>query len=156
MSSLKIKGSEKVLLSEVSEEIWNQISQLRNDYISCLKLAKETDSKKEEAYLKKEATDSLNKLRKVCPHQHTVCFRSEYDGSYLMDFNDSHQEHRVCLCCGIEEYAWNPDWKVLKIKPFSRFERDQPEQIKNPLSYLLSDVTEIAESKGYNYFGWSK
>jgi hypothetical protein len=152
---LKIKGPEKPVIT-VSDEVWAQIYKLRNDHIICLKLASETDSKKEDFYLKKEAEKALDELRKICPHQHCVCLRSEYQGSYSYDYDDHHQEHRICLCCGIDEYACNPDWKVLTTKPFSRFEGETPEQIKHPLFYLLSEVTELAEEKGYNYFGWIK
>lgn len=155
MSQLKIKGPEKVVL-QVSEETWKQVTQLRNDHTSCIKLARETDSKKEEVYLKQEAATALDKLRKICPHQHCVCLRSEYHGSYSYDYDDNHNEHRICLCCGVSEYAWNPDWKILTVEPFSRFEGKEPDQIKYPLSYLLSESTEIAEEKGYHYFGWKK
>jgi hypothetical protein len=133
-----------------------ELIQLRNTYVSCLKLAQETDSKKEEAYLKKDAADALAQLRKVCTHRHTVCLCSEYQGSYSMDYDDNRHEHRICLCCGVEEYAWNPDWKVLTTEPFSRFEGDLPKQIKYPLSYLLSEATEVAEEKGYRYSPYKK
>jgi len=152
MSKLKIRGPDKPLLTEVSEETWKRVSQLRNEHTSCTKLARETDSKKEDLYLKTEAATALAELRKICPHKHTVCLRSEYHDS-SMD-NDSHSEHRICLCCGVEEYAWKPDWKILTVEPFSRFEGKYPDQIKNPLFYLLSDATQIAEEQGYNYFGW--
>lgn len=148
----QIKGPEKVEIN-VSDETWQQVSHLRNDYTSCLKLARESDSKKEDAYLREEARKALESLRKICPHYHTVCLCSEYHGSYLDDYDDAHKEHRICLCCGAEEYAWNPDWKTLKTEPFSRFEGKYPEQIKHPLDYLLSVSTEIAETKGYHYFG---
>jgi len=145
-----------VVLDKVSDETWQQVSRLRNDYISCLKLATETDSKKEDTYLRAEATKALTELRQICPHQHCVCLCSEYNGSYSMDYDDKHREHRICLCCGVEEYAWNPDWTILKVEPFSRFEGKFPDQIKYPLSYLLSEATDIAESQGYNYFGYRR
>lgn len=151
--TLEIKGPVKPDTTEVSENIWVKVSSLRNDYTSCLKLARETDSKKEDAYLRLEAAKALEELRKICPHKHCVCLASEYEGSYSMDYDNSHKEHRICLCCGLEEYAWNPDWKELKTKPFSRFENKYPDQIKNPMKYLLSDATEIAETQGYHYFG---
>lgn len=128
--------------------IQEQVLQLRHTYMSCLKLAKETDSKKEEAYLKKEATDALTELRKVCNHQDTVCLRSE---SY--DYDDHYPEDRICLCCGIEEDACNDKWKVLTIIPFARFESKQPDQVKHPLNYLLTEAREVAETQGYRYFG---
>jgi len=131
----------------------NNTPTLRHDYISCIKLAKETDSKKEEAFLKSEANKALEQLRKECQHTHTVCRRSQYNGSYLDDYSDHHNEYRVCLCCGIEEGAYDNEFKTLTTKPFSRFENKYPDQIKNPLSYLLNDCVEIAEKQGYHYFG---
>lgn len=137
--------------SQVSDGFYNKTLQLRSEYSSCVKLAIETDSKKEEALLKKEAADVLEKLRKVCPHQHTVCLCTEYDGSYSFD-DVPCKEHRICLYCGVEEYAWNPNWKILTTVPFSRFASNPPAQIKNPLSHLLTDVLEIAMEKGFKYF----
>lgn len=148
MEKIKLKGPEASVF-----QVPDEISKLRNDYISCLKLAGETDSKKEDSYLRAEAKQALDNLRKICPHQHCVCLRSEYNGSYSMDYDDHHQEHRICLCCGADEYAWNPDWKILTIEPFARFEGKCPNQIARPLGYLLSEATEIAETQGYNYFG---
>lgn len=132
-------------------EFWNKISQLRNDHITCLKLAQESDSKKEDAYLREEAKKALDELRKLCPHQHSVCLHSEYNGSYIMDYSDHYPEHRICLCCGIDEYAYNSSWKTLTVQPFARFEDKYPDQVKHPLQYLLTEATEIAETQGYYY-----
>lgn len=155
MEQIRFKGPERVVVN-ISEETWQKVSQLRVDYTSCLKLAGETDSKKETAYLMEEATKALDELRKICPHQHCVCLVSEYRGSYSYDYDDNHEEHRICLCCGIDEYAWNPDWKILITEPFARFEGKCPNQIARPLGYLLSEATEIAETQGYNYFGYRR
>lgn len=133
-----------------SEE--GSIMALRHEYASCLKLADETDSKKEDAHLRGEAKVALDILRKMCPHMHTVCLQAEYAGSYIDDYDDKRRERRICLCCGTEEYAWNPDWKTLTQDPFTRIETDHPDQIKNPLRYLLTEAVEIAEEKGYRYF----
>ena len=130
-----------------------QALQLRHTYLSCLKLAQETDSKKEDAYLKKEAADALTELRRVCNHKDTVCLSSGSEGSHCMDYDDACKEHRICLCCGVEEYAWDPDWKILTVFPFSRFESEQPNQVTKPLNYLLTEAREVAETKGYHYFG---
>jgi hypothetical protein len=130
-----------------------KLIQLRNDYISCLKLARETDSKKEEAYLKQEAAKSLAQLREICPHNHTVCTRSEYGGSSSWDYDDRHPEYRICLCCGITDDAYDNKFEKLTTVPFKRFEGKYPDQIKNPLCYLLTEATEVAEKEGYRYFG---
>jgi hypothetical protein len=126
---------------------------LRQEYMACIKLANETDSKKEDNHLRGEARIALDSLFKVCPHIHTVCLRSEHEGFQSMDWDDAHKEDRICLCCGEEESAWNPDWKILTATPFARFESDCPGQIKDPLSYLLTEVVDIAETKGYCYSG---
>jgi hypothetical protein len=151
MEQLTIRGPEKLVIT-VSDETWQQISQLRADYTSCIKLAEETDSKKEDAYLRAEAKEALDKLCKLCPHYHTVCLQSEYNSSYTMDCSDSHPEIRQCLCCGTHEYGYG-GFKILTTEPFARFEGKYPNQIKEPLSYLLSEATEIAEIQGYRYFG---
>lgn len=129
-----------------------QALQLRHTYLSCLKLARETDSKKEDAYLKKEAADALTELRKVCNHQDTVSLCDEYDGSYSRDYDDHHAAHRICLCCGTEEYSYDDKWKVLTNSPFARAGSKPPAQLKNPLNYLLTEVRELAETKGFPYF----
>lgn len=130
---------------------------LRHDYNSCLKLAKETDSKKMEAYLKEEATKALMALKKLCTHEYVVCLCSEYEGSSSWDWDDKHPEERICLCCGITESAYiqkyKETWKQLKAFPIARFEKSAPDEIKYPLSYLFLEVKEIAETKGYQYFG---
>jgi hypothetical protein len=131
----------------------DKVLQLRHNYLSCHKLARETDSKKEDAYLKSEAGKALEELRKLCPHKQTVCLQSEHEGFQSMDYDDAHQERRICLCCGESESAWNPDWKILTTIPFARFEQDSPIQIRNPLSFLLTELVEIAETKGYHYSG---
>lgn len=134
------------------DNLEGRIWQLRHDYMSCLKLCRETDSKKEEAHLKSEAADILKELRALCIHSPTVCLCSEYEGSSCMDYDDRHSEHRICLCCGVEEYAYSNKWKTLTTVPFSRFESKHPAQIINPLSYLLTETIEVAESQGYRYF----
>ena len=151
MERLRIKGPEKVVVN-ISDETWQKVTQLRVDYTSCLKLAAETDSKKEDNYLRAEASRALDELRKLCPHYHTVCLQSEYNGSYLNDYDDHRPEIRMCLCCGEKEYGYE-HFKILITEPFARFENKYPEQIANPLDYLLSEATEIAETQGYRYFG---
>lgn len=134
-----------------SEE--GQALALRQEYAACIKLANETDSKKEDLHLRGEAEVALEALREVCPHTHAVCLRSEYGGSYSMDYDDNHPERRICLCCGVDEWAYDSEWKILTVLPFSRFEGDAPIQITSPLSYLLTEAIEVAETKGYHYFG---
>lgn len=124
---------------------------LRNEYSSCLKLANETDSKKEDKILRQEARDLLSKLQKICIHEHTVCLMSEYEGSYTDDYSDKCPEYRICLCCGLAESAYHGKFDKLITKPFSRFEGKYPDQIKNPLSYLLYECIEIANKEGYTY-----
>lgn len=131
----------------------NKLIQIRHEYTSCVKLARETDSKKEEAHLKNESYALLDKLRSECPHQHTVCLRSEYAGSYSMDYDDGHAESRICLMCGTNESAYDKKWERLTTKPFARFEGNAPNEIKFPLDYLLSESQQIAEEIGYTYFG---
>ena len=129
--------------------------QFRREYMACIKLANETDSKKEDAHLRGEARVALDALFKACPHIHAVCLCSEYQGSYSMDYDDAHNEKRICLCCGKEESAWKSDWKILTATPFARFEGNCPDQIKHPLSYLLAETVEVAETQGYGYMGRS-
>lgn len=135
----------------------NEILQLRNEYISCLKLANETDSKKEDFLLRKESGEILSKLRKVCQHIETVCLRSEYEGSYTMDYDNHHPEDRVCLCCGIIESAYENKFIKLTSIPIARFEcgfySDKlPAQLKEPFKFLLSEIKDFAIEKGYRYF----
>ena len=132
--------------------------QLRNEYLSCLKLADETDSKKEDFFLRKESKEILSKLREDCEHVETVCLQSEYEGSYSMDQDDRHPEDRICLCCGINESAYSGEFKKLLTVPIARFENGYyshklPPQMKEPLKYLLSEAKEFALEKGYSYFG---
>lgn len=146
----------------------DKVSELRQTYKACLKLAQETDSKKEDLTLRLEAKQALEDLKKICPHNYVVCLRSEYEGSYSYDYDDGHPEDRICLCCGVKESAYqaryhnSEGFKILTNTPLSRFEggyydrngrQETPDQIRNPLSYLLSECVEVAESKGYNYFG---
>lgn len=129
----------------------NNLLQLRNEYISCIKLARETDSKKEDALLRQEAAGILSDLRGQCSHEHTVCLRSEYEGSYSMDYDDCYPESRVCLVCGSNESAYDKKWTRLITKPFTRFEGNAPDQIKFPLDYLFTESKQMAEEKGYQY-----
>jgi hypothetical protein len=132
-------------------DIEDTLLRLRQEHLSCLKLARETDSKKEDLYLKSEASKALERLRKICSHNnYTVCLQSEDGGSYSMDYDDSSPEYRICLCCGIDERAYDGKFSKLTTKPFSRFERDAPIQIRNPLSFLLTEIIDIAETKGYH------
>jgi hypothetical protein len=130
-----------------------QAHALRHTYLSCIKLARETDSKKEDAYLKVEASKALEELRKVCTHENTVCLRSEYEGSSSMDYDDRYPEDRICLCCGITESAYNNKWKILTVLPFARFEDKVPLQVKEPLLFLLTEARDVAETRGYHYMG---
>jgi hypothetical protein len=144
-----------------------KVSELRQTYRACLKLANETDSKKEDLSLRLDAKQALEDLKKICPHDHVLCLRSEYEGSYTDDYDDAHAEDRICLCCGVRESAYQKKYvgdgfKVLTKTPFARFEggyydskgrNPLPDQVVNPLSYLLTECMEIAETKGYHYMG---
>lgn len=132
------------------------IFQLRNDYCACIKLADETDSKKEDIILRQEAKVILEDLKQNCPHEDVVCLRSEYDGSYTRDYDDHCPEERLCLCCSSFESAYGNKFKVLINVPFARFEmgfynNKLPEQMKTPLKFLLSEIKEFALEKGYRY-----
>jgi hypothetical protein len=144
----------------------NKASELRQTYRACLKLASETDSKKEDATLRADAKQALDELKKICLHNHIVCLRSEYEGSYSDDYDDKHPEDRICLECGVTESAYHNRYdggfKFLNNKPIARFEggiysvkgrEPMPDQMLHPLSYLLSECIEIAETKGYHYGG---
>jgi hypothetical protein len=135
---------------------FEKAAQHRHDYMTCLKLARETDSKKEDAYLREEAKKALVELRKVCPHQHAVVLQSYYSGCSSMDYDDKNPEHRICLCCGEDERSYDDTFKILTVRPFARFEGKYPDQIKKPLCYLLTDAIEIAEKEGYPYFGFRR
>lgn len=136
----------------------NDFLQLRHEYRSCLKLAAETDSKKEDVLLREEAASLLKKLREICPHEEVVCLCSEYDGSYTDDYSDKNPEDRICLCCGINESAYGIKFLTLIKAPIARFTGGRysdklPAEMKNPLDFLLSEVKEFAIEKGYHYFG---
>lgn len=140
---------------DAREDLDPETLQLRNEHISCLKLAQETDSKREDAFLRSEAHVLLIKLRIQCKHIYTVCLCSEYEGSYTDDYSDSHPEERICLSCATRESVsqrYGDKFKTLAAEPFARFEGKCPDQIKNPLSYLLSETIEIALAQGYRYF----
>ncbi len=130
----------------------DEILQLRNVYASCIKLTNETDSKKEDFQLQAEAALALIQLQEKCSHMYIVCQRSSYEGSSCMDYDDRYPEERICLCCGIKEYSSNDKFKSLNNDPLARFEGVYPDQIKNPLLYLLSETIEIALAQGYKYF----
>ena len=130
-------------------------TKLRSEYQACLKLAGETDSKKEDEFLRSEAKRLLGELKYCCPHYEVVCTRSEYSGSHCMDYDDSHPETRLCLCCGVEENSsprFQERFKILTLRPFARFEGNLPPEISKPLEYLLAESVQTAESKGYHYF----
>ena len=84
----------------------DELTKLRNEYKSCIKLADETDSKKEEKYLCKKAEFLLTKLQTECPHNEIVCTQRSYRGSQIDNYEDKHPEIRICLCCGIKEEAY--------------------------------------------------
>jgi len=132
----------------------NNIINFRHEYKACLKLANETDSKKEDLLLREEAKKNLDNLRRLCSHEHIVILNSLYNSPRSYD-NDDISEKRICLCCGICEYSGTfTGSKFLKLinTPISRFESDAPKQILTPLSYLLTEVIEIAKEKGYKVF----
>ena len=124
------------------------LDQIRHEYRACLKLEAETDSRREAASLKLEASELLRRLQDGCKHVHTVTLQSPYSGSYSMDYDDRQQGHRICLCCGTYEYAWQDDEYEILTVPFARFERGAPDEVKNPLGYLLTEAVQAAE-KGY-------
>lgn len=144
----------------------DKVAELRQTYRACLKLADETDSKKEDMSLRNEATLALQELKKICPHDHIVCLRSEYEGSYTDDYDDAHPEDRICVCCGVIESAYlrknyGKGFQVLTKNPLARFEGGiyqtgggsiMPPEMKSPLSFLLTECVEVAETKGHHYF----
>lgn len=130
-----------------------EVKSLRLEYRACLKLANETDSKKEDTILREEAKRLLVLLREKCPHAEVVMLRSAYEGSSCMDYDDRHGEDRICLCCGYTEYASYSDmFTVLKVMPIARFENNAPPEVAKPLEYLLTDSVETALEKGYRVF----
>jgi hypothetical protein len=104
------------------------ILQLRNDYRACIKLANETDSKSTDASLRKEASLLLGRLKSSCDHENSiVVLRSAYDGSHSYDYEDEHPEHRICLCCDVEESSYEAyKFKRLIGTPIARFENNLP------------------------------
>jgi len=125
------------------------VNALRAEYRACIKVAEETDSKSEERTLLEDAKALLKKLRAACPHEHTVILHSQYGGSYLRDYDDSGPEGRICLCCGISEYKYDNAFEILKVRPISRFESSRPKEIEEPLKHFLTELVELAKSKGY-------
>ncbi len=125
----------------------NKELKLRNEYRACIKLAQESDSKKEATHLKKEADELLQKLQASCGHSNTVILRSAFEGSYCMDYDDYHYEERICLTCGLAEAG--PSFSYLIAKPIARFEGNYSKQIKSPLFFLLEECKEIALTTGY-------
>ncbi len=121
--------------------------ELRHGYRACIKLAKETDSKREEAALVSEADVLLNALRERCAHELTVILESSYQGCHSMDYDDRRPGTRICLKCGIGEREYDADFKIL-VDPFVRFEGNAPEEVRHPLRYLLAEAVEGA-ARGY-------
>lgn len=139
-----------------------KIQGLRDQYRACVKLADETDSKRDDVYLRKEAAEILVELRKVCDHTYTVVPQEYYEGSYCEDRTDAHKEKRLCLVCDIYEYAWKAeDYKALKSTPFARIREDsryspmRPEMkaaLNNPLQFLLSEMVDMVNAEGLTYY----
>jgi hypothetical protein len=137
--------------SKIDLVVDEHVIALRNEYRACLKIANESDSKKETSFLLDEALRKVKELKKICKHKYIICLHSLYKGSYSYDYDDAHPELRICICCGEVESSYD-SFLILKNKPFSRFENNAPVQIKKPLLYLLNEVIEVAESQGFLYF----
>jgi hypothetical protein len=130
-----------------------EITRLRNDYRACLKLATETDSKKDDVYFRSEAQKSLEELQKICSHEFVVVLNS-YQKTYS-SYESSDPERRICLICGIKEQAMSQShFHQLKQNPLSRFEENAPPEVEHPLEYLLEESKELALEKGSKYFGF--
>lgn len=128
-----------------------EVTRLRNDYRACIKLAKETDSKTDDAYFRSEAQESLTALKKICSHDIVVVL-SSYHKSYD-SFEPSDPEYRICLICGEKENEFqSSQFKKLKTTPIARFEKDAPQEIEYPLNFLLEDCKQVAIEKGLKYF----
>lgn len=122
---------------------------LRLQYIACISLADETDSKREDRELREDAAKLLKELRRICPHEKLVSLRdaTKSYGSY----DEPEDELRLCLMCGTEESA--ATFKILTAKPLARFpnQNEQPPQVTTPLRFLLSECEHVATEKGYPY-----
>lgn len=134
-------------MSDVKTEAHDQALALRHEYRACVKIAQDTDSKKEAASLTVEAKGLLERLRKVCPHEETIVLNS-YSPSYSWD-EDANPERRICLCCGVrdEMYYYNgtPEKKpLILLHPKGHWNARKGSQIdlKEPLKYLLSECLE--------------
>jgi len=130
-------------------DAYEKAKELRTSYRSCLKIADETDSKKEDTWLRVEAKATLEELKKICPHKDVIIMCSEYDGSYTNDYEDSMPECRKCLCCDIKEAHHlkfkNSKFEYLKdVDVQWRIDSKHHDQLTNPLNYLLSECQEVA------------
>lgn len=120
------------------------IIDIRHNYRAAIKLAHESDSKKETLSLVAMAKEELTQLRLECPHEHIVELSPAYEGSYSYDYDDWRVAHLICLMCGLEEYG--P--KVLVKTPMYRCAGQLPLELREPLKFLLSEAVSAAEEHG--------
>lgn len=65
------------------------------------------------------AESKKQQLESVCKHDFVIILRTKYKGSYSWDYDDWHDECRMCLCCGLTELG--DTFHKLK-NPIARFE----------------------------------
>lgn len=129
------------------DDPYEKAKELRLTYRSCLKIADETDSKKEDAYLRAEAKSTLEELKKICPHKDVAIVGIEY--RWYSDDDRGTPERRKCLCCDTneEKYVEGHKEKFLILKDENtkwRIDSKPHDELTNPLKYLLSECQEVA------------
>ena len=96
--------------------------------------------------------------RASCKHSKVVILCSEYSGSYSYDYDDWHDEIRLCLVCGRQEAGSKQTPHKLLLNPIKRFEyniygRNTPFDqtvLANPHMFPLSTIMKFVKENGYN------
>jgi hypothetical protein len=132
----------------MTSQINSKALKLRHEYMSCIKLADETDSKKEDKVLREDAKSILETLKKSCKHQYVIITQDEYYDCYEAYNERYYNEERICLCCSLSDDSQKKGPLFLaKIKPIARyFKKD----LNYPLKLLLQDILDMVVKHGYN------
>lgn len=124
-----------------------------------IKLAKEIREKYHKylntsQHLLKEYEDCANE----CKHSKVIIIYTAYSGSYSHDYDDSHGEMRMCLVCGVREYAEKKEEFKVLVNPFARFsfsgtlnrdENFEKSPIGNMFDYKLSELVKWCNENGF-------
>lgn len=124
-----------------------RVEELRNTYRACIKIADETDSKKEDAMLRADAKEALEELKKICTHDWCIMTQRPYNGDYDSDYSNTISEYRRCLFCNVFESSYS-GFAILNKPATIYLSEDKYDQAKRPLLYLLSEISEVIEKNG--------